>query len=111
MTVEELSRAVRKRNASIGSATVYRTVKLLTRLGYAKELDFGDGLTRYENNLVAHHDHLVCQECGVVSEFKEPQIETLQEQVAKRHGFVPTMHRLDIYGYCRQCTPAEKPEA
>lgn len=111
MTVEELARAVRKRNTSIGFATVYRTVKLLTRLGYAKELDFGDGLKRYENNLVAHHDHLVCQECGVVSEFEEPQIETLQERVAKRHGFVPTMHRLDIYGYCRQCAPAEKQEA
>jgi len=105
VTVEELTHAVRKRNRSVGSATVYRTVKLLARLGYAKELDFGDGLKRYESNLVAHHDHLVCQECGVVSEFKEPRIETLQEQVAKEHGFLPTMHRLDIYGYCRQCAP------
>jgi Fur family ferric uptake transcriptional regulator len=105
MTVEELTHAVRKRNRSVGSTTVYRTVKLLARLGYAQELDFGDGLKRYESNLVAHHDHLVCRECGVVSEFKEPRIETLQEQVAKDHGFLPTMHRLDIYGYCRRCAP------
>jgi Fur family ferric uptake transcriptional regulator len=105
MTVEELTDAVRKRSRSVGSTTVYRTLKLLARLGYAKELDFGDGLKRYESNLVAHHDHLVCQECGVVSEFKEPRIETLQEQVAKEHGFLPTMHRLDIYGYCRRCAP------
>lgn len=110
MTVEELTHAVRKRNRSVGYATVYRTVKLLARLDYAKELEFGDGLKRYESNLVAHHDHLVCQECGGVSEFKEPRIETLQEQVAKRHGFLPTMHRLDIYGYCRQCATADKKE-
>jgi Fur family ferric uptake transcriptional regulator len=108
VTVEELAHAVRRRNRSVGYATVYRTVKLLARLGYAKELDFGDGLKRYENNLVAHHDHLVCQECGVVSEFKEPRIETLQEQVARKHGFFPTMHRLDIYGYCRECAPVGK---
>ncbi len=108
MTVEELTCAVRKRNTTIGFATVYRTVKLLTRLGYAKELDFGDGQKRYENNLVGHHDHLVCRGCGMVSEFEEPRIETLQEQVAKRHGFRPTAHRLDIYGYCRECAPAGK---
>ena len=108
LTVEELTHAVRKRNRSVGYATVYRTVKLLARLEYVKELDFGDGLKRYESNLVAHHDHLVCQECGMVFEFKEPKIETLQEQVARRHGFRPTMHRLDIYGYCRQCVPGDK---
>lgn len=106
VTVEELTHAVRKRNRSVGYATVYRTVKLLARLDYAKELDFGDGLKRYESNLVGHHDHLVCRECGDVVEFQEPRIETLQEEVAKRHGFRPTMHRLDIYGYCRKCAPS-----
>jgi Fur family transcriptional regulator, ferric uptake regulator len=108
VTVDELTRAVRRRNRSVGYATVYRTVKLLARLDYVKELDFGDGQKRYESNLVAHHDHLVCQECGVVLEFKEPKIETLQERVAKKHGFRPTMHRLDIYGYCRRCDPATR---
>ena len=108
VTVEELTRAVRRVNRSVGYATVYRTVKLLSRLDYVNELDFGDGQKRFESNLVAHHDHLVCKECGVVFEFKEPMIETLQEQVAKKHGFRPTMHRLDIYGYCRQCVPGDK---
>ena len=108
VTIDELARAVRKRNRTVGYATVYRTVKLLERLDYAKELDFGDGQKRYESNLVAHHDHLVCRECGQVFEFKEPRIETLQEQVAKKHGFFPTMHRLDIYGYCRKCASGEQ---
>lgn len=110
VTVEELTRAVRDKDRSVGMATVYRTLKLLARLGYAKELDFGDGATRYENNLVAHHDHLVCRRCGRVSEFEEPRIEALQEQVARKHGFSPTMHRLDIYGYCRRCTSRTEKE-
>jgi len=108
VTVAELTHAVRKRNRSVGYATVYRTVKLLARLDYVKEIDFGDGMKRYESNLVAHHDHLICQECGMVFEFKEPKIETLQEQVAKKHGFRATMHRLDIYGYCRKCAAGDK---
>jgi len=64
LTVDELTREVRARNRVIGAATVYRTLKLLARLGYAKELDFGEGVRRYESSLTAHHDHLVCTRCG-----------------------------------------------
>ena len=110
VSVEDLVLASRRRNRAVGFATAYRTVKLLARLGYAKELDFGDGITRYENNLLEHHDHLVCRKCGSVSEFREPRIENLQEQVAEKHGFRSTMHRLDIYGFCRRCAAAG-PEA
>jgi Fur family transcriptional regulator, ferric uptake regulator len=108
VTVEELTRKVRMRNRTIGAATVYRTLKLLSRLGYAREVYFGEGVRRYESTLSARHDHLVCKECGTVSEFEEPQIAVLQERVAQRHGFTATMHRLDIYGYCRKCTTAAK---
>ena len=105
VTVEELTRTARRKNRNVGAATVYRTLKLLARLGYATEHDFGEGVRRYESNLSAHHDHLVCRKCGGVSEFKELGIETLQDEVARRHGFVATTHRLDIYGYCRRCAP------
>ncbi len=108
LTVEELTRTARRGNRNIGAATVYRTLKLLERLGYATEHDFGEGVRRYESNLSPHHDHLVCRKCGGVSEFEEQGIETLQNEVARRHGFVPTAHRLDIYGYCRRCAPAAR---
>lgn len=106
VTVEELTRSARRTDRNVGAATVYRTLKLLARLGYATEHDFGEGVRRYESNLSPHHDHFVCTRCGDVSEFAEPGIETLQEEVARRHGFLATAHRLDIYGYCRRCTPA-----
>ena len=67
LTVEELTRKVRMKNRNIGAATVYRTLKLLSRMGYAKELDFGEGVKRYESSLTAHHDHLVCISCGGVT--------------------------------------------
>lgn len=108
LTVEELTRTARRRSRSVGAATVYRTLKLLARLGYATEHDFGEGVRRYESNLSPHHDHLVCRKCGAVSEFEEPGIESLQDEVARRHGFLSTAHRLDIYGYCRRCAPAAR---
>lgn len=103
LTVEELTRNVRTAFPGIGGVTVYRTLKLLARMGYAKELDFGEGTRRYESNLSSHHDHLVCRECGAVIEFQDPRIERLQELVTRRHGFRPAAHRLEIYGCCRDC--------
>jgi Fur family transcriptional regulator, ferric uptake regulator len=103
VSAEELTRLVKDSFPAIGSVTVYRTLKLLLKLGYANEVGFGEGVTRYESNLSSHHDHLVCRACGVVTEFIDPRIEELQTEVAKAHRFKPTMHRLDIYGYCRKC--------
>lgn len=103
VTVEELTRAVRQTSPRVGAVTVYRTLKLLARMGYAKELDFGEGARRYESNLESHHDHLVCTACGTVIEFKDPDIEKLQDLVTRRHGFRPTAHRLEIFGRCRKC--------
>jgi len=103
VTAEELARAVRDAFPGIGTVTVYRTLKLLSRMGYAKELDFGDGAKRYESNLSSHHDHLVCTVCGAVIEFEEPDIEKLQDLVTRRHRFRPAAHRLEIFGRCSRC--------
>ena len=103
VTVDELTRAVRETSPRVGTVTVYRTLKLLARMGYATELDFGEGARRYESNLASHHDHLVCTACGAVIEFKDPDIEKLQDLVTRRHGFRPTAHRLEIFGRCRKC--------
>ena len=110
VTIEELTRSVRENDPGIGAVTVYRTLKLLERLGYAKELDFGEGARRYESNLSPHHDHLVCRQCGTVIEFEDREIENLQDLVTRRHGFHPTAHRLEIYGFCRKCASGKSPE-
>ncbi|MHB1024787.1 MAG: Fur family transcriptional regulator [Desulfobacteria bacterium] len=110
VTVEELTRSVRVTAPGIGAVTVYRTLKLLERLGYAKELDFGEGSRRYESNLSPHHDHLVCRQCGAVTEFEDREIENLQDLVTRRHGFQPTAHRLEIFGFCRKCASGKSPE-
>ena len=78
LTIEELTRSVRESAPGIGAVTVYRTLKLLERLGYAIELDFGEGARRYESNLSPHHDHLVCRQCGTVIEFEDRKIQNLR---------------------------------
>ena len=104
MASEELYEQVKKRDPHIGQATVYRTLKLLSGSGLAKEVHFGDGLTRYENTHgEEHHDHLICERCGKNMEVVDPRIEALQEELAARHGFSLTSHRMYLYGLCAEC--------
>lgn len=107
ISIEELLGRVRRRNAKVGYATVYRTLKLLVDSGLAIERQFGDGHSRYE---VAgdHHDHLICASCGLILEFEDPEIEALQEKIAQRlGGFTVVRHRHELYGLCPKARGVE----
>jgi Fur family ferric uptake transcriptional regulator len=104
VSAAELFELVRKKHPTIGIATVYRTVKLLCGAGLAEEIDFGDGMVRYEHKHGhEHHDHLICTKCGRFIEAFDPTIEELQKRLADKHGFQPLGHSLRITGYCKEC--------
>jgi Fur family ferric uptake transcriptional regulator len=108
ISAEELYHAVRSAEPSIGQATVYRTIKVLADAGIAREIHFGDGVSRYEARQGReHHDHLVCEKCRTKVEFLEPAIEALQEKQAREHGFTLTGHRMILFGLCPDCQSVE----
>ncbi|WP_084367375.1 Fur family transcriptional regulator [Rhizobium sp. RU36D] len=96
--VEELHRRSVKVDARISISTVYRTVKLFEDAGIIERHDFRDGRSRYETVPEAHHDHLIDLKTGVVIEFHSPEIEALQERIAREYGFRLVDHRLELYG-------------
>ena len=103
-TTEELYDIVKQRDKTIGQATVYRTLKLLCEAGLAQEVDFGDGVMRYEHLYGhAHHDHLVCQGCGKTAEVVDTVIEELQQRLSAQYGFQLTGHEMYLYGLCEKC--------
>jgi len=104
VTIEDLLGQVRSADPRVGYATVYRTLRLLAESGVANERHFGDGVARYElADGDTHHDHLICVECQGITEFEEPRIETLQEEVATKNGFDLRMHKHELYGICARC--------
>lgn len=106
-SVEELWSQVRKQDAKVSVATVYRTMKLLSDCGLAHARNFGDGQTRYEAAIGRHHhDHLICTSCGQIVEFENDRIEALQDAVARRHGFKVISHKMELYGLCQACAKA-----
>lgn len=112
LTTEELYNVVRETDANIGQATVYRTLKLLCEAGLAKEQHFGESTARYEPiEDDSHHDHLICTACGKNIEVIDEDIERLQEDLAKRHGFSLTSHRMILFGVCAGCRNGGKRRA
>lgn len=104
MSTEELYLKLKEKSTGIGFATVYRTLKLFSESGIAREIQFGDGQTRYEHlHAGEHHDHLVCTRCGAIVEFENETIEKLQAEVASQHGFTIVNHKLELYGLCAKC--------
>ncbi len=110
LSVDELLEKVTDRDPTIGAATVYRTMKILTDAGLASARHFEGGQTRYEAALDRHHhDHLICTSCHEIFEFENERIEELQESVARDHGFTVTHHKLELYGLCRKCLAEQQP--
>ena len=85
--------------------TVYRTLPLLVDVGLLQLtlLSKGDE-ARYERAFEReHHDHLICDECGIVVEFHFEALEVLQRDIAEQYGFHLTDHVHELHGLCKNC--------
>ena len=103
VALEDLLSSARRKHPGVGLATVYRTVKLLEEAGIAAARHFGPGQTLYEiAEGRAHHDHLICDNCGYIVEFENDEIEALQDAAARRFGFNVLRHRHELFGLCEK---------
>lgn len=107
LSSEDLYDLVKKEDPTVGQTTVYRTLKLLTEAGLAREVRFGDGRTHYEHHYNhEHHDHMICTECSKIIEFFSPELEAMQDEIASQYNFKITQHSLRLLGLCEDCQAA-----
>lgn len=98
-TVEELHRGV----ASAGRATIYRTIRLLVRMGVLCKLAMLDGKPLYSLAQAGHHHHAVCLTCGAVTDIYRCGVDILLENVQVATGSRIMGHRLEVYVLCSSC--------
>jgi Fur family transcriptional regulator, ferric uptake regulator len=91
---------IRARCAEVGMVTVYRTLDLFTDLGLVRRLDLGHG-TRYEL-AEDHHHHLICEDCGNVTEFEWCPLDP-QSLLRVGGDFEIRAHSVEVYGTCSDC--------
>jgi Fur family ferric uptake transcriptional regulator len=89
---------------SIDRASVYRAIELFERLGIVQRLNTG---WKYKIELTdkfsAHHHHVTCTHCGKTVALEESELETSIDVLARRHGFIPEAHQIEIQGICQSC--------
>ncbi|MGQ9603183.1 MAG: Fur family transcriptional regulator [bacterium] len=112
LSAEDIYLQVHKAYPSIGLATVYRTLDLLTRMGVVSKFDFGDGRARYE---IAHphrgkqHHHLICTNCWRVMDYTDfigeemDLLNRTEKWLSDKYAFKITHHSIHFYGLCEKC--------
>ena len=101
---EEIYLALKKKGQHVSRATVYRTMDILVKNGFARKMNLGDGRARYESKVNSpHHDHLICMDCGLIVEFMDQKIEDLQDEIAIQYEFQLKRHIHQLFGLCKKC--------
>lgn len=112
-SADDVYMTLSKEGMDIGLATVYRVLAQFEQAGILLRNHFESGTTEgkaiFELNEGAHHDHLVCLDCGHVEEFVDAAIETRQHEIATKLGFKLQDHALALYATCSKKNCKNKP--
>ena len=100
LSAEDVYRLLLAEDIDVGLATVYRVLTQFEQAGILERHHFDSGKAVFELKQIEHHDHMVCVDCGLVEEFCDPEIERLQQKIAKERGFTIKDHSLYIYATC-----------
>ena len=100
LSAEDVYRALLESEEDVGLATIYRVLTQFEAAGLVIRHNFEGGHAIFELDTGEHHDHIVCIDCGAVTEFVDRTIEQRQERIAKQHGFKVADHSLVMYGRC-----------
>ncbi len=101
-SVEQLLHEMEAMKFRVSRATVYNTVTLLLDAKLIVRHSFNNS-AQYEKsyNTQTHH-HLICTECGRVSEFENKGIKGIIEE-SKFPRFTAMNYSLYVYGICSNC--------
>ena len=105
LSADDLHDLLKEGGNRIGLSTVYRNLKMMSRMGILRELDLAEGLKRYEINQPAphHHHHMICVRCNKTVEFKNDSVLKTGAQIAKKSGYQLLDCQLSVHAVCPSC--------
>ncbi len=102
--IETLYIYMKNKNYRVSRATLYNTIDILLECNLVIKHQFGKNIAQFEKAYnCAPHDHLICTNCGSVTEFCDARVDDIEERAAKQHGFELSYHALYCYGICKNC--------
>ena len=89
-------------NSKVSRATVYNTLELLAQCELISKRNFGDNITRYENNYKKQtHDHLICIDCGKIVEFSDVRLSKIPYEISEKLGYEFGSYSFNIFVHCK----------
>jgi len=100
---DELAKEVHAYGLDVHMSTIYRFLDELEELGVVSHSHLGHGPAVYDVSPVGHF-HLVCQQCGAVTESPDVLLSALARSLKSRYGFSIDAHHFAIAGLCKSCS-------
>jgi Fur family ferric uptake transcriptional regulator len=101
----EIEDALRAGERPVGRASIYRILDELERLNLVQRVQVGQAMARYEpvRGEGGHHHHLVCDSCGSVMPFTDPDLEQAIKKLSRRVPMRVAEHEIVLHGSCEDC--------
>ncbi|MBD1861480.1 MULTISPECIES: Fur family transcriptional regulator [Trichocoleus] len=105
LSAEDLYNELQTDGERISLSTIYRTLKLMARMGILRELELAEGHKHYEINqpYPYYHHHLICVRCNKTIEFKSDSILKIGTKTAQKEGYHLLDCQLSIHAICPTC--------
>ena len=104
MSAEVVYRKLHASGVDVNLATIYRVLTQFEEADLVERHQFDSTTSVFELKPDHHHDHIVCVRCHKVIEYESPEIELLQETIAKDHKCQIVDHTHIIYVICAECS-------
>lgn len=102
--IEEALRGGAGGGRAVARASIYRILEELEGLKLVTRVEVGQGLARFEAaREEGHHHHMVCDACGTVIPFEDPELERSIQRLARRVTFTVAEHDVVLHGACAEC--------
>jgi Fur family ferric uptake transcriptional regulator len=106
LSAAEIEDALRAGDAArpVARASIYRILEELEALKLITRVEVGQGLARFEaTRAEGHHHHMVCDACGQVIPFEDPDLERSIQKLAEKVTFSVAEHDVVLHGACSDC--------
>lgn len=101
MTAEQIFLLLKEECPGVVIATVYNNLNSLVEKGKIRKISVEGFPDRYDNSV--RHDHLVCLNCGKLTDIQLPDMKESLEKAAKREI---SAYDLKLFYICDECRAA-----
>ena len=110
LTSADVLARVEEQDPSVGRASVFRTLDMLTTLGIIRPTYLRASTPTYVlMSQDGHHSHIICTHCDRVIELDDCQVQSLARELEDRYNVRLVGHLLEFYGLCEDCRDGQPP--